>query len=165
MRDALDLAEFDQSFRQETKRPAAPACRRTPAGQRHQVGLRLAVQHSRSARHGTADEDSFEPPSTKVWRTRGTVIGPMSSASLICRSVPEGRGLPRSAFSRMRARVNLRAAAAPLATSDSNCGRSSSDNRTTNFLFMIGLLSRGGVRTAGIGQKSEELINITLTRH
>ena len=37
---------------------------------------------------------------------------------------------------------DLRAAALPLATSDSNWLRSSADKRTTNFLFMIGLRPR-----------------------
>ena len=64
-------------------------------------------------------------------------------------------------------RVNLRAAALPLATSDSNWARSSTDNRTMNFLFMTGLRSTILVTTTSIGsgQKSPELINSRLTGH
>jgi len=65
----------------------------------------------------------------------------------------------------MRALVNLRVAALPLATSESNRTRYSSDNRTTNFLFMLGLRPIILVKTDRIGQKPEELINTKLTRH
>jgi len=58
----------------------------------------------------------------------------------------------------------LRAAAFPLATSDSNWLRSSTDNRTTNFFFMIGLHPTILVKTDRIGQKSEQFINTRLTR-
>ena len=74
------------------------------------------------------------PPSTNERRTRWTVIAPRSRASLICSSDQPGQGYCNRPLSRMRARVNLRAAALPLATSDSNWPRSSTDNRTTNLL-------------------------------
>src|SRR5215210_4583091 len=77
------------------------------------------------------------PPSTNERRTLWTVIPPRSRASLICSSDHAGpRGL-QSALSIILALVNLRAAALPFATSDSNVPRSSTDKRTTNFLFMI----------------------------
>ena len=90
-------------------------------------------------------------------RTRWTVIAPRSRASLICSSDHAGpRGL-QSAFNRMRARVNLRAAAVPLATSASNWPRSSTDKRTTNFLFMIGLRPRILVKPPGLDKSPRNL--------
>lgn len=90
-------------------------------------------------------------------RTRWTVIAPRSRASLICSSDHAGpRGL-QSAFNRMRARVNLRAAAVPLATSASNWPRSSTDKRTTNFLFMIGLRPRTLVKLPGLDKSPRNL--------
>src|SRR4029079_13424777 len=97
------------------------------------------------------------PPSTKERRTRWRVIAPRSRASLICSSDHAGpRGL-QSALSRMRARVNLRAAALPLATSDSNWPRSSADKRTTNFWFMIGLRPRILVKPPGLDKSPRDL--------
>jgi len=49
MRDLVDSAEFDQSVRHQTKRPAAPTRRRASARKGDQVGLLLAVKHSRTA--------------------------------------------------------------------------------------------------------------------
>ena len=50
MGDLVDMAEFDQSIRQETERPAAPTRWRASTGQGDEVGLLLAVEHSRTAR-------------------------------------------------------------------------------------------------------------------
>ena len=105
------------------------------------------------------------PPSTNERRTRWTVIAPRSRASLICSSDHAGPRSLQSAFSRMRARVNLRAAALPLATNESNWPRSSTDKRTTNLLVHDRTPSQDPGETARIGQKSEELINTRLTRH
>jgi hypothetical protein len=60
MRDLVDMAEFDQSVRQETERPAAPTRWRAPARQSDQVGLLLAVEHSRTARQGPTNESPLQ---------------------------------------------------------------------------------------------------------
>src|SRR4051794_543803 len=116
---------------------------RPAGGLPHAKAMRWASCSPSSSRgrrgKGRRTRAPSRPPSTNERRTRWTVIAPRSRASLICSSDPAGpRGL-QSAFSRMRARVHLRAAALPLAMSDSNWLRSSADKRTTNFLFMIGL--------------------------
>ena len=60
MGDLVDVAEFDQSVRQETERPAAPTRWRASAGQGDEVGLLLAVEHSWTARYGTANEGTIK---------------------------------------------------------------------------------------------------------
>ena len=62
MGDRVDVAECDQSVRQETERPAAPALWRASAGQGDEVGLLLAVEHSPTARDGTANEGPIKTP-------------------------------------------------------------------------------------------------------
>ena len=62
MGDLVDMAEFDQSVRQETERPAAPTLRRASAGQGDEVGLLVTVEHSRAARDGTANEGTIKTP-------------------------------------------------------------------------------------------------------
>ena len=44
-----DMAEFDQSIRQEPERPAAPTCWRVPTGQGDEVGLLVAIKQPRPA--------------------------------------------------------------------------------------------------------------------
>src|SRR3984957_4870742 len=61
MGDRVDMAEFDQSIPQEPERPAAPPCRRAPAGQGDEVGFLLAIEHSRPARYGMTNEGTIEP--------------------------------------------------------------------------------------------------------
>ena len=56
MRDLVDMAELDQSVRQETERPAAPARWRASARQGDEVGLLLAIEHSWTTRDRTTDE-------------------------------------------------------------------------------------------------------------
>ncbi len=60
MGDLVDVAEFDQSARQETERPAAPTRGRASAGQGDEVGLLLAVEHSPTAWYATTDEDALK---------------------------------------------------------------------------------------------------------
>jgi hypothetical protein len=60
MGDRVDLAEFDQSVRQETERPAAPTRRRASAGQGDEVGFLLAVEHSGTTRYGTTNEGTIQ---------------------------------------------------------------------------------------------------------
>jgi hypothetical protein len=60
MRDVPDMAELDQFVRQETQRPATPTCRRASTGQGDQVGLLLAVKHSRATGCGTTDEGTIK---------------------------------------------------------------------------------------------------------
>ena len=60
MGDRVDVAECDQSVRQETERPAAPARGRASAGQGDEVGLLLAVEHSRTAWYGTTNEGAIK---------------------------------------------------------------------------------------------------------
>ena len=79
------------------------------------------------------------PASTNERRTRWTVIASRSRASLICWSDHAGPRLLQSALGRMRPGSTYCAADLPLATSVSNRPRSSTDNRTMNFLFMIGV--------------------------
>ena len=60
MRDVPDMAKLDQFVRQETQRPATPTCRRASTGQGDQVGLLLAVKHSRATGCGTTDEGTIK---------------------------------------------------------------------------------------------------------
>ena len=60
MGDLVDMAGFDQSVRQETERPAAPTRWRASACQGDEVGLLLAVAHSRTARSGTTNEGTLK---------------------------------------------------------------------------------------------------------
>ena len=50
MGDLVYMAELDQSVREKTERPSAPARWRASARQGDEVGLLLAVEHSRTAR-------------------------------------------------------------------------------------------------------------------
>ena len=54
------MAEIDQFVRQEPECPAASARRRASAGQGNEVGLLLSVEHSRTARYGTTNEDAIK---------------------------------------------------------------------------------------------------------
>ncbi len=54
------MAEFDQSVRQETERPAAPTLRRASAGQGDEVGLLVAVEHSRAPRYGATNQGTLK---------------------------------------------------------------------------------------------------------
>ena len=54
------MAEIDQFVRQETERPAAPPRRRASTGQGDEVGLLLAVEHSRTAWYGTTNEGAIK---------------------------------------------------------------------------------------------------------
>ena len=60
MRDVPDVAELHQFVRQETQGPATPTCRRASTRQGDQVGLLLAVEHSRTTRCGTTDEGTIK---------------------------------------------------------------------------------------------------------
>src|SRR4051794_12177288 len=62
MGDLVDVAECDQSVRQETERPAAPTRWRASASQGDEVGLVLAVEHSPTARDGTANKGTIKTP-------------------------------------------------------------------------------------------------------
>jgi hypothetical protein len=59
MGDFGDMAEFDQSIRQETECPAAPTRRRASTGQGDEVGLLVTVEHSGTARHGSTNEGTI----------------------------------------------------------------------------------------------------------
>ena len=54
------MAEIDQFVRQETERPAAPTRWRASAGQGDEVGLLLAVEHSRATRYRTTNEGTLQ---------------------------------------------------------------------------------------------------------
>src|SRR3954453_1570144 len=54
------MPKLDELVRQETKRPAAPTCRRASAGQGDEMGLLVAIEHSRTERHGTTNEDTIK---------------------------------------------------------------------------------------------------------
>ena len=56
----VGMAEFDQSIRQESERPAAPTRWRTSTGQGDEVGLLVAVEHSWTARHGSTNEGAIK---------------------------------------------------------------------------------------------------------
>jgi hypothetical protein len=60
MRDIPDVAELDQFVRQETQRPATPTCRRASTRKGDEVGLLLAVEHSRTTRRGTTDQGTVK---------------------------------------------------------------------------------------------------------
>ncbi len=60
MRDFADMAEFDQSVRQETERPAAPTRRRAATGQGDEAGLLLAVKHSPTTRYPTTNQGTIK---------------------------------------------------------------------------------------------------------
>jgi len=142
MRDRVDMAQLDHLGGQETERPAAPARGGTPARQGDQMGLLLAIEHPGTARDGPADEGPLEAAFDEVAAdpVHGDRSDIQGQTDLF---IGPGRpGSLQSAFRRTRARVNLRAAALPLATRASNCSRSSTDRRTMNLLFMLGLRPR-----------------------
>lgn len=60
MGDLVDMAEFDQSVRQEPERPAAPTRWRASAGQGDEAGLLVTVEHSWTARYGTTDKGAIK---------------------------------------------------------------------------------------------------------
>ena len=62
MGDLADMAEFDQSIRQESERPSAPTCWRASTGQGDEVGLLVTIEKSRTARYGTTNEGTIKPP-------------------------------------------------------------------------------------------------------
>ena len=62
MGDFVDMAEFDQSSSQEPECPAAPTRRRASTGQGDEVGLLVAIEHSRTAGYGPTDEDAIRTP-------------------------------------------------------------------------------------------------------
>ena len=76
MRDVPDVAEFHQFVRQETQGPATPTCRRASTRQGDQVGLLLAVEHSRATRGRTTDEGAIKATLDK--RTADSVDGDYS---------------------------------------------------------------------------------------
>ena len=67
MRDLVDVAEFDKSVRQKTQRPAAPTRRGASTRQGDQVGLLLAIEHSRTTRCGTTDEGTIKAALDKCY--------------------------------------------------------------------------------------------------
>ena len=60
MGDLANMAEFDQSVRQETERPAAPTRGRASAGQGDEVGFLLAVEHGWTTRYGATSEGTIQ---------------------------------------------------------------------------------------------------------
>jgi hypothetical protein len=62
VRDAFDVAKFDEAFRQQAKRPTAPARWRMTTGQGDQMGFLFTIQHSRPAWDRASDEDPLDPP-------------------------------------------------------------------------------------------------------
>lgn len=54
------MPKLDEFVRQKTKRPATPTCRRASAGQGDEVGLLFAIEHPRTARYGTTNEDAVK---------------------------------------------------------------------------------------------------------
>jgi hypothetical protein len=60
MGDGVDMAEFDESVRQETERPAAPPRWRAAAGQGDEVGLLVTVEHSRTTRYRTTNQGTIK---------------------------------------------------------------------------------------------------------
>ena len=76
MRDVPNMAELHQFVCQETQGPAAATCRRASTRQGDQVGLLLAVEHSRATRCRTTDEGAIEAVLDK--RTADSVDGDCS---------------------------------------------------------------------------------------
>ena len=54
------MAKFDPFVRQEPERPTAPTCGRASTGQGDEVGLWLAVEHSRTARYRTTHQGTLK---------------------------------------------------------------------------------------------------------
>jgi hypothetical protein len=54
------MAEFDQFVRQEPKRPSAPTRRRASTGQGDEVGFLVAIEQSRTAWYGSANEGNIK---------------------------------------------------------------------------------------------------------
>jgi hypothetical protein len=56
------MPKLDESVRQEPERPAAPTRRRASTGQGDEVGLLVAIEHSRTAGYGPTNEDAIKTP-------------------------------------------------------------------------------------------------------
>ena len=165
MGDRVDVAECDQSVRQETERPAAPALWRASAGQGDEVGLLLAVEHSRTARDGTANEGPIKTPFDEgaADPVNGDCTEVQSVADLL---VGPGRAKGTAISFEQDARPG-QLARRRLAFGDERFQPASFLDRQTHDELLVHdrTPSQNPDETARIGQESEELINTRLTRH
>jgi hypothetical protein len=165
MGDLFDMAEFDQSIRQESECPAAPTRWRASAGQGDEVGLLVAIEQPRTARYGTANEDAIETP----FDERAT--DPMDGNRSEVQSGADLLVRPRRAKgTAIRFEQDARPgqlASRRLAFSEERFQLAAFLDRQTHNEFLVHdrTPSQNPGETARIGQKSEELINTRLTGH
>lgn len=159
------MAEFDQSIRQEPERPTAPTCWRASTGQGNEVGLLVAIEQSRTARYGAANEDTIETP----FDERAT--DPMDCNRSEIQSVADLLVGPRRAKGTA---IGLEQDARPgqlarrrLAFGDERFQQAAFLDRQPHDEFLVHdrTPSQDPDETARIGQKSEKLINTRLTGH
>jgi hypothetical protein len=165
MGDLFDMAEFDQSIRQEPECPTAPTRWRASAGQGDEVGLLVAIEQPRTARYGTANEDAIETP----FDERAT--DPMDCNRSEVQSGADLLVRPRRAKgTAIRFEQDARPgqlARRRLAFGDERFQLAAFLDRQTHDEFLVHdrTPSQNPGETARIGQKSEELINTRLTGH
>lgn len=165
MGDLFDMAEFDQSIRQEPECPAASTRWRASAGQGDEVGLLVAIEQPRTARYGTANEDAIETP----FDERAT--DPMDCNRSEVQSGADLLVRPRRAKgTAIRFEQDARPgqlARRRLAFGDERFQLAAFLDRQTHDEFLVHdrTPSQNPGETARIGQKSEELINTRLTGH
>jgi hypothetical protein len=165
MGDFVDMAELDQSVCQETERPAAPTRWWASAGQGNKVGFLVTVEHSWTARCGATNEgtikttfdegtsDPMDSDRSEVQSVTDLLVGPRRAKGTAIRLQQDAR--PRQLTRRGLAFGHERFQPASFLDRQTH-DESLVHDRTP---------SRDPGEATGIGQKSEELINIRLTGH
>jgi hypothetical protein len=159
------MAQRDHPVRQQTERPTSPAHGRTPARQSDQVGLLLAIEHSRTSRQGTADEGAVEPTFDE-----GTADAVDGDRSDVQGATDLLVGPCRAEAATIRLQQDPRPgqlACRRLAFGDERFQFTAFHLRQPHDEFLVHKVTpvRWRLGVANIGQKSEELINTPLTRH
>ena len=159
------MAELHESGCQEPECPAAPTRWRAPAGQGDEVGLLVAVEHSWTARYGSANEGTIKTSFDE------RAADPMDRDRSEVESVADLLVGPRRA---QVAAIGFEQDARPgqlacrrLAFDDERFQLAAFLDRQTHDEFFVHdrTPSQDPGETTRIGQKSEELINTRLTRH
>jgi hypothetical protein len=165
MGDLFDMAEFDQSIRQEPECPAAPTRRRASAGQGDEVGLLVAIEPSRTARYATANEDAIETPIDE--RATDPMDGNRSEVQSVADLLVGPRRAKGTAIGLEQDACPGQLACRRLAFGDERFQPAAFLDSQTHDEFLVHdrTPSQDPGETARIGQKSEELINTRLTGH
>jgi hypothetical protein len=165
MGDLLDMAEFDQSIRQEAKRPAAPTRRRASTGQGDEVGFLLTVEHSPTARDGTANEGTIKTPFDE--RATDPVDSDRSEVQSVTDLLIGPRRAKGTAIGFEQDACPGQLACRRLAFGDERFQLAAFLGRQTHNELLVHdrTPSPNPGETARIGQKSEDLINTRLTGH